>query len=120
MPHFGKWIWDRDQMKWSGDPQTVTITAAPDGWKYRFTGFKADHSVKFDGSETPVPETKGVTVSGKRINDRNVELTFKRDGKLQSVIRFTPSEDGKELRLTSTQHLTNGETREGGGVYIRR
>jgi hypothetical protein len=120
MPHYGKWIWNRDEMKWSGDPQTVTITSSPNGWKYRFTGYKADHSVKFDGSETPVPETDGTTVSGKRIDDRTVELTFKRDGKVQSVIRFSPSEDGKELMLKSTAHLANGETRGGAMLYTRK
>jgi hypothetical protein len=90
-PLYGKWVWDRSQTKWGGEPQTVTISSDANGWTYRFTGYKAAHRVKFDGSETPVPETKGVTVSGKRMDDRNVELTFKREGKVRSVIHFTPN-----------------------------
>jgi hypothetical protein len=119
-PLYGKWVWDRSQTKWGGEPQTVTISSDPNGWKYQFTGYKAAHSVKFDGSETPVPETKGVTVSGKRMDDRNVELTFNREGKVQSVIHFTPSEDGKQLNLRSTLHLANGETRVNAVSYTRK
>jgi hypothetical protein len=119
-PLHGKWLWDRSQTKWGGEPQTVTISSDPNGWTYRFTGYKAAHTVKFDGSETPVPETSGVTVSGKRVDDRNVELTFKRSGKIQSVIQFTPSKDGKQLKLRSTVHLANGETRDNAVSYTRK
>ena len=98
----------------------MTISSDANGWTYRFTGYKAAHRVKFDGSETPVPETKGVTVSGKRMDDRNVELTFKREGKVRSVIHFTPTEDGKQLNLRSTLHLANGEMRENASNYTRK
>jgi hypothetical protein len=53
---------------------------------------------KFDGKEYPV---KGVyaneTVSLKKLGDRSIEATFKRDGKLYSVDKITVSPDGKKM-----------------------
>ena len=53
---------------------------------------------KFGGGESPV---KGVyaneTVSVKKIGERAIEVTYKRDGKLYSVEKATVSPDGKKI-----------------------
>jgi hypothetical protein len=68
MSQFGKWVLDHTKTKWGGEPQTFTVTSGADGWLYRFAGYKADHTVNFDGSDTPVPEAVGITVAGKKID----------------------------------------------------
>ena len=53
---------------------------------------------KLDGKEYPV---KGIyaneTVSLKKLGDRSMEMTYKRDGKLYSIDKITVSPDGKKM-----------------------
>jgi hypothetical protein len=53
---------------------------------------------KFDGKEVPVNGTyQQETVSVKKLGDREVEITEKRDGKLYSVAKMTVSPDGTKM-----------------------
>jgi len=58
--------------------------------------------VKFGGEESPV---KGIyaneTVSVKKLGDRAVEVTYRRDGKVDSIDKLTVSSDGKTMTVVS-------------------
>ena len=62
---------------------------------------------KLDGKEVPV---KGVyaneTVSVKRLGDRAIEVTYKRDGKLYSIQKVTISPDGKKMTTVADNKQT--------------
>ena len=62
---------------------------------------------QFDGKESPV---KGIyaneTVSLKKLGDRSVEVTYKRDGKVYSVNKITVSPDGKKMTTVSDNKWT--------------
>ena len=62
---------------------------------------------KFDGKEYPV---KGVfaneTVSLKKMNDRTIEATYRRDGKPYSIVKMTVSADGKQMTIMGDNKLT--------------
>ena len=53
---------------------------------------------KFDGKDYLVKGTyANETVSLKKLSDRSIEATFKRDGKVESVDEITVSPDGKKM-----------------------
>ena len=53
---------------------------------------------KFDGKDYPVKGTyDNETVSLKKLSDRSIEATYKRDGKLYSIHKITVSPDGKKM-----------------------
>jgi hypothetical protein len=56
------------------------------------------YDAKFDGKEYPIQGDPGHTmVSLKRIGDRTIEETDKRDGKIVGLYRMTVSSDGKSI-----------------------
>lgn len=64
------------------------------------------YSASFDGKDYPTRGGDQRVISLKRIDDRTVETTTKRDGKVTSHTRITVSADGKTL--TSTGGGQNG------------
>jgi hypothetical protein len=55
-------------------------------------------TAKFGGPEQPVKGLYGnYTVSVKKLGDRAIEVTMKRDGKLNSVSKISVSSDGKKM-----------------------
>jgi hypothetical protein len=55
-------------------------------------------TAKFGGAESPVKGTyANETVSVKKLGDRAIEVTSKRDGKLYSVSKISVSADGKKM-----------------------
>ena len=62
---------------------------------------------KLDGKEYPV---KGIyaneTVSVKKLGDRSIEVTYKRDGKLYSIEKITVSPDGKKMTTVADNKQT--------------
>ncbi len=64
-------------------------------------------SAKFGGPEQPVKGLYGnYTVSVKKLGDRAIEVTMKRDGKLNSVSKISVSSDGKKM----TEVVDNKQT----------
>ena len=84
---------------------TVVYEAAGDNVKVTADGTDSDgkpaHNEwtgKFDGKDYPVKGTyANETVSLKKLSDRSIEATFKRDGKVESVDKITVSPDGKKM-----------------------
>ena len=80
--------------KWKGDGYSLINPA--------FQGrvdFKLDGK-EYTGKGPRVPA--GATMSGKRVDDRTMELTFKLKGKKRSTERWVVSADGKTLTQTVT------------------
>ena len=67
------------------------------------------YTAKLDGKDYPV---KGWyqwnSVSLKRVDDRTIEETYKRDGKVVEVNKLTVSPDGKKMTTVETSKLTGG------------
>lgn len=86
----------------SSNGLTVTYHGTADGLKMSDqTGNSYD--AKFDGKDYPIQGDPGHTiVSLKRIADRTIEETYKRDGKVVGVSRMTVSSDGKSIGVEYT------------------
>jgi len=82
---------------WKGAGDGLSFSR-PTGW-----GWEA----KFDGKDYPVKGTyANETVSLKSLGDHSIELTFKRDGKIESVEKLTVSPDGKKMTTVAENKLT--------------
>jgi len=85
---------------------TMTFKVTGDEVGYS-TGAGENWTAKFGGAEVPV---KGIyaneTVSVKKLSDRSIELTRKRDGKVIAVNKITVSPDGKTMTEVYDSKLT--------------
>lgn len=69
------------------------------------TGFGWE--AKLDGKDCPVKGTyANETVSLKRLGDRSIEVTYKREGKIVTVEKITVSPDGKKRTTVADNKLT--------------
>jgi hypothetical protein len=70
------------------------------------------YTAKLDGTEAPFKgDLSNTTVSVTRIDERTIEETDKREGKVVEVIRFTVSSDGKAMTV-SMKDIAKSTTRE--------
>jgi hypothetical protein len=70
------------------------------------------YTAKLNGGDAPFKGDPGTTsVSIKAINDKTLEETDKRDGKVISVSRITVSPDGKTLTIDSDDKLHNAKSK---------
>lgn len=77
-------------LKVSGDELSMS-TPTGEGWQ-----------AKFGGEESPVKGTyANETVSVKKLGDRSIEATYRRDGKVDSIDKLTVSPDGKTMTIVS-------------------
>jgi hypothetical protein len=95
----GSWRLQRlDQL--SENALVWTFQSTPEGLTMKSkTGESYD--AKFDGKDYPIKgDRAGTTVALKRVDDRTLEETLKRDGKVVATSRSTVSADGKTLNVT--------------------
>lgn len=85
--------------QFSDNALTVTFKSTPDGLSMSApTGESYD--AKFDGKDYPIKGDRGGSVvSLKRVDDRTIEETTKRDGKVVGIARITAAPDGKSLNF---------------------
>lgn len=71
--------------------------------------------MKFDGKDyaNTGAVVDGLTSSAKRVNERTLETTTKRNGKVANTNEITVSEDGKTLTMT-----TQGQGRSDPNVLV--
>jgi hypothetical protein len=95
--------WESTEIK-IGTPNTIRMMAwEKDGYSITNPAYKGETDFKLDGKDyTPKGPTvaKGTTVSGKKIDDRTMELTYKLNGKMTETDRWELSADGKVLTDT--------------------
>ena len=92
----------------SSNGLTVTYQGTANGLKMSDLNGNS-YDAKFDGKDYPIQGDPGHTmVSLKRIGDRTIEETDKRDGKVVGVYRMTVSADGKSIQAeyNDKQHGT--------------
>ena len=92
----------------SSNGLTVTYQGTADGLKMSDLNGNS-YNAKFDGKDYPIEGDPGHTmVSLKRIGDRTIEETDKRDGEVVGVYRMTVSSDGKSIQAeyNDKQHGT--------------
>jgi len=119
MPYFGKWQLDPQKTEY-GAEQSVTVAESDGGLKMTFVPGGNTQTVKLDGSATPLPDVPTTTVSGRRIDDRTVELTYKNGPDVTSIVRLSVSSDDKVLNVRVEPHLKSGETRTVVSQYERQ
>jgi hypothetical protein len=87
----------------SKSPGTLEITASgPDGITMRTPMWATEANVKFDGKDHPITSPMlpaGFTVSMTRSGPKEVEASYKQDGKLVWTSTWTVSPDGRKLTV---------------------
>ena len=95
--------WESTEIK-IGSPNTIEIAAwGKDGYSLKTPVYKGETDFRLDGKDyTPKgPQAaKGTTVSGKKMDDRTMELTYKLKGKTTETDRWELSADGKTVTDT--------------------
>ena len=99
--------WQQDSFNMSDAGSTVTLSATADGLKMASNGQTTN--VKFDGKQYLTIGDPGKTrVAMKKVDDRTIEETDRRLGKVTDVIVWALAPDGKTINMSDTdpQHET--------------
>lgn len=127
-PQMGTWKLNEGKSKIaSGSPKNNTVVYAADGDNVKVTvdgtdaDGKATHNEwtgKFDGKDYPVTgDPTQDARSYKKINDRTMMLTVKKDGKVMTSGRIVVSPDGKSRTVTTTRTGPDGKKSKSTAVY---
>jgi len=130
-PHLGTWKLDEANSKVSPGTQknlTVNYEAVGDNIKATLDGVdgqgKPTHNEwtgKFDGKDYPVTgDATSDTRSYKKIDDRTMEATAKKDGKVTLTARIAISADGKTRTLTTHSSDSAGKKVTSTAVYEKQ
>jgi hypothetical protein len=130
-PHLGTWKLDEAKSKVSPGTQknlTVSYEAVGDNIKATLDGVdgqgKPTHNEwtgKFDGKDYPVTgDATSDTRSYKKIDDRTMEATAKKDGKVTLTARIAISADGKTRTLTTHSSDSAGKKVTSTAVYEKQ
>ncbi len=130
-PNLGTWKLNEGKSKIAaGLPKNTTVTydAAGDGIKATVEGVdgqgKPTHNEwtgKYDGKDYPVTgDSSSDTRSLKKINDRTLELTAKKDGKVTMTGRIVVAADGKSRTLTANWTDAMGKKAKSVAVYDKQ
>ncbi len=97
--------WESSEVKIGSPGITQVAKWQGDGYSISHPAYKENLSLKLDGKDyadkgPQVP--KDMMVSGKRIDDHNLELTYKMKGKVIETDRWELAADGKTLTDTIT------------------
>lgn len=127
-PNMGTWKLNAAKSKFSAGAtknHTVSYQAAGDDIKVTVDGTDGSGSAvhsewtgKFDGKDYPVTGSQaGDTRSYKQVNDRTLQFTEKKDGKVTTSGKITVSADGKTRTVTSTATEAKGKKTTATAVY---
>jgi len=130
-PHMGTWKLNEAKSKVTPGTQknlTVTYEAAGDNIKATLDGVDAqgkpthnEWTGKFDGKDYPVTgDPTSDTRSYKKIDDRTMEATAKKDGKVTLTARISISADGKTRNLTTHSTDSSGKKIVNTAVYDKQ
>jgi hypothetical protein len=130
-PNMGTWQLNEAKSKFGPGATkntTVVYTAAGDSVKVTTDGTNGDgkptHTEwtgKFDGKDYPVTGDANVdTRSYKKVDDRTLILTNKKDGKVTATGHIVVSADGKSRTVAITQTDSKGATVKNTAVYDKQ
>lgn len=125
--------WELNESKSKLDPNgpknhTVVYSMAGEQWKVAVDGMdargKALHSEwtgRVDGKDHPVTGSSGEdTRAYKKVDDRTVEFTSKKDGKVTTSGKVVVSADGKTRTVTHKGTSPDGKTFSSTVVYDKK
>ncbi len=127
-PNMGTWKLNEAKSKFSpGSTKNMTVVYAPAGDEVKVTtdgitangkSVQTEWTGKFDGKDYPVTgDSSATTRAYKKINDRTMELTNKKDGKVTSTGRIELAADGKSRAVTIKGNTADGKTFSYTAVY---
>ena len=130
-PQMGTWKLNETKSKFTpGEPKnhTVVYEAAGDDVKVTVDGTdkdgKSTHNEwtgKFDGKDYPVTgDPTSDMRSYKKIDDRTLEITLKKDGKVTVTGRIVVSADGKSRTITTHEAGAEGKKLKNKAVYDKQ
>ncbi|HZW94795.1 MAG TPA: hypothetical protein VFF64_17740 [Candidatus Eremiobacteraceae bacterium] len=130
-PHLGTWKLNEAKSKITPGTQknlTVAYEAAGDNIKATLDGVDAqgkpthnEWTGKFDGKDYPVTgDPTSDMRSYKRIDDRTLEATAKKDGKVTLTAQIVISADGKTRKLTTHSTDSSGKKVVNTAVYDKQ
>jgi len=130
-PQMGTWKLNEAKSKLAtGAPKnnTVVYAAAGDSIKVTVDGTDAngkpahnEWTGKFDGKDYPITGDPTADMrSYKQVDDRTLELTNKKDGKVVVTGKVVVSADGKTRTVTTSGMNAKGEKVENVGVYDKQ
>jgi hypothetical protein len=107
--HAASGSWQLEKVSHANDAlSTVSYEMTDDHFAMHANG--QSYEAKFDGKEYPVDGDPGHTmVTLKRLNDRTVMETDRRNGKTTDEIRLAVAENGKTLKMTD-KDVVHGQT----------
>ena len=103
-----------------GSPVSMEMAPWENGYSMRTPAYQAQTDFKLDGKAyTPRGPrvAKGTTVSGKKIDDHNFQLTYRLNGKVNQTSRWMVSPNGKSVTATNSYP---GESKAQVDAYDRR
>ena len=130
-PNVGTWKLNQAKSKIAaGVPKNDTVVYATEGDKVKITidGTDADgkpmHNEwtgKFDGKDYPVTGNPSEdSRSLRKINDRTLRLSVKKDGKVTATGRIVVAADGKSRTVTTTRTAPDGKKVTSRAVYDKQ
>jgi hypothetical protein len=101
--------WRQDSFNTSDVGSMVTLSGSADGLKMVWNGQTTN--VKFDGKQYPTLADPGKTmVAMRKLDDRTLEETDRRLGKVTDVIVWALAPDGKTITVSDTDPLHETKT----------
>jgi hypothetical protein len=130
-PNMGTWKLNEAKSKvasGTGKNTTVIYAVAGDSVKITVHGVDADgkaaHSEwtgKFDGKDYPAPgDPTNDTRAYKRVNDRTLEMTGKKNGKVLMMVNIAVAPDGKTRTVTAKGTDVKGNKYTSVSVYEKQ
>lgn len=130
-PHVGTWVLSLEKSKYAPGTapksQTSVFAAAGQGLKVATTAVTAngtsntEYTATFDGKDHPVKGNPDWdTTALKRIDDRTIEFTRKKGGKVVQTARSVVSADGKTRTVTVTGVNAQGQKVNTVALYIKK
>ena len=129
-PVMGTWKLNEAKSKFPpGATKNTTVVYAPAGDQVKVTTDGIDGNGKpvqtewvgkFDGKDYPLTGDPSSTRAYKKINDRTLELTNKKDGKVTSTGRAVVSADGMSRTVTINGTTSDGKTISSTAVYDKQ
>jgi hypothetical protein len=99
--------WQMRTIKNATEAGTLTTYRSIPGGLNILNG-RQSYDVKFDGKDYPIGGDRHATVSLKLIDDFTMEEVDKNDGKILTIIRMSLSQDGKTMKVESSDKLRGG------------
>ena len=129
-PHVGTWTLNLEKSKYAPGTapksQTSVFATAGQGLKVATTAVTAtgtsntEYTATFDGKDHPVKGNPDWdTTALKRIDDRTIEFTRKKGGKVVQTARSVVSADGKTRTVTVTGVNAQGQKVNTVALYIK-